>query len=62
MVLQPGEARDMRITFRPGAAGAYKEVIPLQVNGLYTVNVVISGEQGHKQETSLTVMLNTVPY
>lgn len=52
----------MRITFRPGAAGAYKEVIPLQVNGLYTVNVVISGEQGHKQETSLTVMLNTVPY
>jgi hypothetical protein len=43
-VLQPGDTRDLHISFRPTAAQAYKETIPLQVNGLYTVNVLITGE------------------
>jgi len=43
VVLQPGEAKDLTVTFRPTAAQQYRETILLQVNGLYTVNVIITG-------------------
>lgn len=43
VVLQPGESRDMTVTFRPAAAVAYRETVPLQVNGLYSVNVIVAG-------------------
>jgi hypothetical protein len=46
VVLQPGESRDLRVTFRPTAACAYQETVPLHVNGLYSVNVLISGAIG----------------
>lgn len=44
VVLQPGEARDMALTFRPPAPGPYNDVVPLRVNGLYAVNVAVAGE------------------
>jgi hydrocephalus-inducing protein len=44
VVLQPGEARDLTVTFRPTATQAYRETIPLQINGLYTVNIIITGD------------------
>lgn len=44
-VLQPGEARDIGISFRPTAAVAYRDAIPLHINGLYTVNVLVTGRR-----------------
>ncbi|CAG9464033.1 unnamed protein product [Pedinophyceae sp. YPF-701] len=43
-VLQPGESAEMIIKFSPGEARAYKESVPLEVNGLFTIPVQISGE------------------
>ena len=43
-VLQPGEGRDIAVTFRPTAAVAYREAVPLHINGLYTVNEVVAGD------------------
>lgn len=42
-VLQPGESRAVAVTFRPAEAIMYREALPLHINGLYTVNVVITG-------------------
>lgn len=42
-VLQPGSGRDIKVSFRPTAAVAYREAIPLHINGLYTVNVFVTG-------------------
>ena len=42
--LQPGEACDVAITFTPQQARTYSETVPVNINGLYVVNVLIVGE------------------
>ena len=43
-VLRPGEGVDVPIVFQPREARPYSEVIPFEVNGLYTVSVNVVGE------------------
>lgn len=42
--LQPGEACNVAITFTPQQAHTYSETVPVNINGLYVVNVLIVGE------------------
>lgn len=44
MVLKPGEQRDATITFSPTAAQPYSMQVPLEINGLYTINIDMKGE------------------
>eukprot|EP00879_Flechtneria_rotunda_P018040 GHRR01018909.1.p1 GENE.GHRR01018909.1~~GHRR01018909.1.p1 ORF type:complete len:542 (+),score=201.99 GHRR01018909.1:696-2321(+) len=43
-VLAPGHSQEVPITFKPTAAQKYNAVMPVRVNGLYNVNVNLSGE------------------
>ena len=43
-VLAPGASQDVSITFSPCEARLYREDIPFNINGLYTVKVAITGE------------------
>jgi len=43
-VLAPSEVLDVPITFQPNEAKKYREMIPFEVNGLYTTHVLITGE------------------
>jgi len=43
-MLAPGTSADMTVSFMPREAKEYRAVIPFQINGLYNVNVVITGE------------------
>lgn len=43
-VLVPGASQDVSITFSPCEARLYREEIPFNINGLYTVRVAITGE------------------
>eukprot|EP00698_Gefionella_okellyi_P022526 TRINITY_DN7486_c0_g1_i1.p1 TRINITY_DN7486_c0_g1~~TRINITY_DN7486_c0_g1_i1.p1 ORF type:complete len:4186 (-),score=1237.39 TRINITY_DN7486_c0_g1_i1:99-12656(-) len=43
-VIPPGETVAMTLTFAPRDVTMYKENIAFEINGLYTVNVIISGE------------------
>ena len=43
-VLAPGDSREIVIRFMPREEVAYKEVIPIEINGLMTVNVTVKGE------------------
>lgn len=43
-VLKPGESRDAVITFKPSAMQPYSSRLPLEINGLYTLNVDLKGE------------------
>eukprot|EP01028_Stygiella_incarcerata_P012050 TRINITY_DN7246_c0_g1_i2.p1 TRINITY_DN7246_c0_g1~~TRINITY_DN7246_c0_g1_i2.p1 ORF type:complete len:3099 (+),score=817.41 TRINITY_DN7246_c0_g1_i2:4292-13588(+) len=43
-VLRPHEHREVLIQFYPREARSYEEVIPFEINGLYTVNVRVKGE------------------
>ena len=42
-VLSPGETIEIPVTFSPKEAKRYTDTIPFEVNGLYTVNVSLSG-------------------
>jgi len=43
-VLAPGEALDVPIHFTPSEAKKYRDMIPFEVNGLYTTHVLVTGE------------------
>ena len=43
-VLAPGETRAVTITFSPREVMQYRETIAYEVNGLYTINVSVTGE------------------
>lgn len=43
-MLAPGASQDVSITFSPCEARLYREEIPFNINGLYTVRVAITGE------------------
>eukprot|EP00667_Euglena_gracilis_P000008 EG_transcript_8 len=43
-VLQKGEKKDVVITFMPKDIATYSEIIPFEINGLYTVPVTVTGE------------------
>lgn len=43
-VLRPGEAVEVPVVFAPRDVRRYTDVIPFEVNGLYTVSVAITGE------------------
>lgn len=43
-VLTPGEKLVVPITFHPTEVRKYRDVIPFEINGLYQVRVVVSGE------------------
>ena len=43
-VLTPGETKSIVITFQPREVLQYADVLPLRVNGLYTINVNIKGK------------------
>lgn len=43
-VLTPGASQDVSITFSPCEPRLYHEVLPVKINGLYTVRVSILGE------------------
>lgn len=43
-VLTPGEIRDVTFTFTPSAEKEYSERVPVEVNGLYSVPVTVTGE------------------
>jgi len=43
-MLEPGTSADMTVAFAPREAKEYRAVIPFQINGLYTVNVAVTGE------------------
>ncbi|GMH35419.1 hypothetical protein BSKO_03287 [Bryopsis sp. KO-2023] len=43
-VLGPGEYKDIMISLSPKAAQLYQFTVPLEINGLYTLNVFIRGE------------------
>lgn len=43
-MLAPGESKDILLTFKPCAAQRYKEVLPLEVGGLYRLQITVSGE------------------
>ena len=43
-VLRPGEATEVPVVFTPREVRAYHEVIPFEVNGVYTVTVAVTGE------------------
>ena len=43
-VLQPGQSIDVPVTFTARAVQEYEEEVQFEVNGLYTVNVVVAGE------------------
>jgi hydrocephalus-inducing protein len=45
-MLAPGHSADMTVSFSPREAKDYRAVIPFQINGLYTVNVAVTGEVG----------------
>lgn len=44
VVLQPGESRDIPVLFTPTREGKFEETVPLEINGLYTVNLLVKGE------------------
>lgn len=41
-VLQKGEKKDVVITFMPKDIATYSEIIPFEINGLYTVPVTVA--------------------
>lgn len=43
-VLEPGQVKQVPITFYPRSAVAYEETLAFEINGSYTHNVVITGE------------------
>jgi hydrocephalus-inducing protein len=43
-VLTPGESKTMAVQFHPSTAGKYAEVASFEVNGLYSINVSLTGE------------------
>merc|ERR1711981_1504823 len=43
-ILRPGASVDVPIRFTPREIREYKETIPFEINGLYSVDVVVSGE------------------
>eukprot|EP00878_Enallax_costatus_P027844 GHUV01030012.1.p1 GENE.GHUV01030012.1~~GHUV01030012.1.p1 ORF type:complete len:171 (-),score=43.69 GHUV01030012.1:309-821(-) len=43
-VLAPGHSQDMTITFKPMIAQKYDIAVPVRINGLYTINILLSGE------------------
>jgi hydrocephalus-inducing protein len=43
-VLQKGEHKEILITFTPKDLIKYMDVIPFEINGLYTVPITITGE------------------
>jgi hydrocephalus-inducing protein len=43
-ILRPNESVDVPILFTPRELRSYKEVIPFEVNGVSTLNVLVSGE------------------
>lgn len=43
-VLSPGQKKQVELTFTPPEEAEYKEVIPVEVNGLYTVHIQVKGE------------------
>lgn len=61
-VLQPGESRDYVMTFTPTAAVAYAVVLPLEVNGLYTVNVEFKGEGSVMRVELVNPLQHTVQF
>lgn len=44
IVLQPGESKEVPISFSPSALCRFDEMIPFEINGLYTVNVCLMGQ------------------
>ena len=40
----PGASQDVTIAFSPCEARLYREVLPIKINGLYTIKVTIIGE------------------
>ena len=43
-VLAPGASQDVSISFCPCGAQQYNEVVPIRINGLYTVKLALLGE------------------
>ena len=43
-VLSPGQSQEVSISFCPGEAQHYREVVPVRINGLYTVKLLLLGE------------------
>ena len=43
-VLAPGASQDVSISFCPCEAQQYNEVVPIRINGLYTVKLALLGE------------------
>lgn len=43
-VLAPGQSQEVSISFCPCEAQHYREVVPIRINGLYTVKLVLLGE------------------
>lgn len=43
-ILAPGESCDIPVVFTPDRLGKFEDVIPLEVNGLYTINLMTKGE------------------
>lgn len=43
-VLAPGASQEVSISFSPCEARMYQEVLPININGLYTVRVSVLGE------------------
>ncbi len=43
-VLAPGASQDVSISFSPCQSRLYREVVSVNINGLYTVKLVIMGE------------------
>lgn len=44
-VLSPGQRSEIVLAFRPAAAEAYTALMLLRVNGLYSINVTLAGEE-----------------
>jgi hydrocephalus-inducing protein len=68
-VLQPGETKMILVTFRPRLVQPYAEVVPLHINGLYTINVTFKGERsccrgaaGHLRDACLHPHHPVVPH
>ena len=44
LCLSPGERQEVAITFRPQSPTYYKETLHFEINGLFTIPVVVTGE------------------
>lgn len=43
-MLAPGHSQDIPISFKPTMAQTYDAAVPIRVNGLYNINILLTGE------------------